>query len=171
MFGTTTENQRVRRTGDCHKVYADTSATFSYPDDVVYPQYRYTKHMLCIRRTSDGMIVPITEYATNAARIAAGPTFGLIDLVSIKKAQRATFLAKVSAVAYELMTPQVLTVGQVYIHPAVDPATNKLHPFKCVVNATVAGAIGKLEQIPQNAADVVWGSFLSEYYRDQFKNS
>lgn len=155
-------NMRVRRMEDATLHYYELSASFDYPGpQATYPQYRSTKHMLCV--LANGVPTPISEYADNAARIAAGLTCGLVNLCSFKKKQRAAFIQKATSVAFELMAPQTLATDEVYVHPAVDAATSKLHPFKVVVNNDPNRSIARIMEPPRESpTSVVWAHFTAE---------
>lgn len=176
----------VRDHHDNHKFVAMTEADQSYIDDTLWPEFRHTKHVNTIRQTSDGAIVPVTNFASEALALAAGQYFGLIDLVSRPApdgrgpfhsgigvgSQRATFYGKAGCVAYWLLTPATLDpVTDIWVHHALDTVANRLHPARFVVNSTSTNAIGKVTDFTSfnaglgNTNEFVIGNYISGYYR------
>jgi len=163
-------NILIRNLEDSYSLSAMTPNDEQFIDDTVYPQFFSTKHVNTVRQTADGKIVPVTNFADEAAMAAAGLSFGLIDLVSRNQAQPANFYAKAHEVSFWLMNPKVLTPAETWIHHVVDPATGMLHPTLFDIDANPANAIGRIvdfHHVNKNggATNLVWGSYFSQYYR------
>lgn len=169
-------NVRVRNIEDAFSIYRTLDPAITLLDRSVYPEHEFDTFQFVLERTSDGKIVPLSDYADDTARVAATTTLGLLNrtLQSYQnphQGDQATIHTKASAVSFPLLTPATLAAADVWVHPAVDSDTSKLHPFKVVVNSTSTNAIAKITN--QNTTEIygatvrthVWAGMISDEYR------